>query len=155
MPSAATRFFGPVEYAPEDVIRFPAALPPFADARFLLLSSEARQPLAFLQSLDNAGLCFVTVPVRTIEPDYAPQLDPEDLALLEWEEPGRPGADDLTCLAILTVPPDGPVTANLLAPVVIHASARVGVQAVRPDALYSHAHLLPHPREGGPASAGH
>ena len=155
MPSAATRFFGPVEYAPEDVIRFPAALPPFADTRFLLLSSEARQPLAFLQSLENAGLCFVTVPVRTVAPGYAPHIDPEDLALLEWVEPHQPFADDLTYLAILTVPPNGPVTANLLAPVVIHPSARVGVQAVRPDTRYGHAHPLPEPPEGGSTSAGH
>jgi flagellar assembly factor FliW len=46
------------------------------------------------------------------------------------------------CLAILTVPKEGPVTANLLAPVVVNLATRVAVQAVRADTMYSHRHPI-------------
>jgi flagellar assembly factor FliW len=43
---------------------------------------------------------------------------------------------------VVTLPASGPATANLLAPLVVNLAARLGVQAVRSDARYSHRHPL-------------
>ena len=128
--SIATRFFGAMDCAPVDVITFPEGIPPFVDSTsFVLIADEARRPLVFLQSVDDASLCFVTAPVRTLDPGY--------------QFPAAEAADalgsqkNLTWLAILTIPESGPATANLAAPVAIDAATRRGMQLVRSDGLYS------------------
>jgi flagellar assembly factor FliW len=57
---------------------------------------------------------------------------------------------EVLCLAIVSAQTDGTLTANLLAPVVINLNTRVGVQAVRQDARYSHQHKLILEGEGAP-----
>jgi flagellar assembly factor FliW len=133
--SIATRFFGVMDCAPGDVITFPDGIPPFvASTRFVLIADEAKRPLVFLQSLDDASLCFVTAPVKTLDPDY------RFTALGEME--GFGPAERLTWLAILTIPESGGTTANLAAPVIIDAAGRRGMQLVRSDGLYSHQEAL-------------
>jgi flagellar assembly factor FliW len=143
MPSIRTRFLGVVEYAAGDITIFPAGIPPFVDStRFLLLSDERRHPLVFLQSVDDESLCFITIPIRAIDGRYEFAPERHDLEMLEWAEERQPSTTDLIGLAILTVPEQGPVTANLVAPVLINSAARRGVQAVRADGVYTHAHPL-------------
>jgi flagellar assembly factor FliW len=48
------------------------------------------------------------------------------------------------CL-VLTAAPDGAPAVNLLAPVVIHRTSRIAVQAVRQDSRYWRRHPLPVP----------
>lgn len=149
MPTIRTRFFGVVDCAPEDVITFPGGVPPFVDAtRFVLLSDEKKRPLVFLQSADDEHLCFITIPVRVLNAAYQFAIEPQDLATLQWTEASL---DGLVSLAILTIPEQGPVTANLLGPVLINTTARIGVQAVRADTLYSHVHPLDAVPQGGAA----
>ncbi len=138
MPSIATRSFGAVECAPEDVLTFPAGIPPFRGTKFVLISRQHQWPLAFLQSAEDAGLCFVTVPVATLDAHYELEVHEDDLRLLGWHERRQPKLAELTCLAILTVPESGEVTANLLAPILINAAAGTGVQSVRSDGRYRH-----------------
>lgn len=142
MPSIGTRFFGVAEYAEEDVITFPGGIPPFDSTRFVLMSDERRRPLLFLQSVDDEALCFIMVPVRAADPDYRFAVEAADAVQLGCEHDRPLSLDDFLTLAILTVPDDGPVTANLLAPVLINSKARLGVQIVRADCSYTHAHPL-------------
>ncbi len=135
MPSLRTRFFGVAEYGEDSVIRILSGLPPFVNqTRYLLLVDERRHPLAFLQSVDEPGLCFLTLPVESIDSGYEARFEGEDLALIGCEDSSK-----LTCLAILTFAEDGTVTANLMAPVLIDPRTRVAVQAIRRDGRYSHA----------------
>jgi flagellar assembly factor FliW len=153
MPSIRTRFFGVVECAPEDVISFPAGIPPFAGStQFVLMSDERKRPLLFLQSVDEEHLCFITIPIRVLDTDYQFAVEPHDLQAVQWHEERQPSFDDLVCLGILTVPETGSVTANLLAPVLINSAAQLGVQAVRADNLYMHAHALDQPIHAGGAA---
>lgn len=141
--SIATRFFGTVDCAPEDVITFPAGILPFVDStHFILISNERKRPLVFLQSLDDTSLCFVTVPIGALDPNYRLEAQPADLALLRWAQDRPPTLDDLTCLTILTIPNSGTATANLAAPVLINTAERLGVQSVRCDGKYAHAQAL-------------
>jgi flagellar assembly factor FliW len=81
--------------------------------------------------------------VGALVTDYALWIAPEDLRTLGLEEENQPVQQaSLACLAILTVPAEGPITANLLAPVVVNLATSVGVQAVRADTAYSHRHAV-------------
>lgn len=140
MPSIDTPRFGRIDYPDDAVIHFPTGLPAFeADTQFLAIERPDAAPLIFLQSVIHPGLCFLTLPALTIHPGYRLALCAEDLLLL-----GLPGGQqpeiggDLVCLSILTIPEDGPATANLMAPVVIRRDTRCGIQAIQIDGAYSH-----------------
>lgn len=153
MPSIRTRFFGTAEYAMEDITTFPGGIPPFVHCtHFVLMSYPAKQPLVFLQSVDDETLCFIAMPVRVLVPDYELAVEEQDLSALGWPTDKPPTTNDLVCLAILTIPERGAATANLLAPVLINTAARLGVQAVRSDTVYTHAQPLEEQaHEGAPA----
>ena len=150
MPSViqlATRFFGALECSEESTITFPSGIPPFADQKFVVISSEDT-PVVFLQSATTPELCFLTVPMQTLDPEYRVQMERFDREALQLDvEPGT--AEQLTCLAILTIPERGSPTANLAAPVVINPTRNIGVQAVRSDRAYSHAHPVEPVTAGG------
>lgn len=145
MPVANTRRFGELNYEDSSALHFPWGLPGFEKCtRFTLVERPGFSPIAFLQSLDDAELCFLAAPVTAIDPLYEPAVMHEDLDRLNLP---NPPLSDALLLALLCAPENGPLTANLLAPVVVNLRTRVAVQAVRPDQRYSHQHPLP----SGPA----
>jgi len=140
-----TKNFAAVSYGTDSVIDFPAGLPGFEQRRrFVALQFPDTAPLVFLQSLEDPGLCFVTLPVRAVDPDYRLQVSAEDRELvgLPAVRPLRIG-EDVIALAVTSIRESGP-TANLLAPVVVNLKNRRAVQAIAANAGYSHQHeLLP------------
>ena len=106
-------------------------LPGFPGYRdYALVAADAQGLVFWLQSVDPAGPRFLAVPAASFFPDYAPALPrglrPE-LELGEGEEP------QLYC--IVTVP-DGDVgraTANLRAPLAVHAARGLARQVVLSD----------------------
>lgn len=147
-----TEHFGPIEYSPDQVIAFPEGLPAFEDEReFLLIERAATAPVIFLQSLRRPELAFITLPAALVEPSFRLAPAPEDLEALGLEGEVRPDAG-LLCLAIVTVPENGPPTANLMAPVVINLAARLGRQVIQAGAPYSHQHPLGPRSEEAPCS---
>lgn len=139
MPRVQTEQFGELDYEEEAVIVFPRGLPGFEQARrFVLLDNVEFAPLAHLQSLETGDLCFLTLPVRTVDPEYETMLAAEDRETLGWRDAGQPTLD----LALLSADEDCCLSANLLAPIVIDLATRRGVQAVRCDTRYSHRHTL-------------
>jgi len=147
MPHFQTRDFGDIEYCEDAVIEFPAGLPGFEqEKRFLPIEHAASKPIVFLQSLSRAGLCFITLPVRALAPDYSLALSPEDLELLSFGEARPEIGRDTLCLAIVSVAEGKPPTANLLAPIVVNMAARRAVQSIQAESGYSHRHpVLPAP----------
>jgi flagellar assembly factor FliW len=74
-----------------------------------------------------------------MDADYQIGITIEDLCTLGLDENRQPVPGvEVLCVAIVSVPEQGGLTANLLAPVVVNLKTRVGVQAVRNDAVYSH-----------------
>ncbi|MGB9605535.1 MAG: flagellar assembly protein FliW [Bryobacteraceae bacterium] len=142
-----TRHFGLIEYGWEAVFHFPAGLPGFEDEHeFVALEQAHVRPIVFLQSLRRPDLCFITLPVQTIEPGYRLSLSAEELRLLELPAERQPELGrEVLCLAIVAVAEGQPPTANLLAPVVINLANRRAVQAIMSDSGYSHRHPLPVP----------
>jgi flagellar assembly factor FliW len=137
----ASAALGRVEYGQEATVHFPEGLPGFPEAKsFVVVQREEDRPFLYLQSIEHQALCFVTLPLDLTCPDYEFELIPEDLAVLAISEAEI--REQVIGLSILTLLENGEVTANLLAPVLIHRQRRVGVQAVRADGLYSHAERL-------------
>lgn len=144
MPTADTRHFGPLHYEDSSVLIFPVGLPGFdPETRFALVEQPELAPLVYLQSLQSPELCFLAVPAHAIEAGYSVRISAEDLERLDLDssrqpDPGR----EVLCLALLCAPENGPVTANLLAPIVVNLASGVAVQAVRADSRYSHQHPI-------------
>jgi flagellar assembly factor FliW len=143
MPSVQTQYFGVISYEPGSTLHFPRGLPGFEERRlFVALRFSDTQPLVFLQSLEEPGLCFITLPVLAVDARYRLGISPEDRELvgLPTVRPLRIG-EDVLCLAVIAIRETGP-TANLLAPVVINLHNQKAVQAVDPESGYSHQHAL-------------
>jgi flagellar assembly factor FliW len=142
MPEILTKYFGSIEYTDADVVQFSSGLPAFEDeTQFLLIEPPSRAPLVFLQSVRESSLCFLTLPILIVDPEYHLSIAAEDLASLGLNSSQPwPISEEITCLAVIAVTESGRITANLLAPVVINRGERLGLQAIRVDATYSHEH---------------
>jgi len=143
-----TRYFGPVDYAEESVLVFPDGIPAFEqEKRFLAIRQPINEPLVFLQSLGDPGLCFVALPAQTACPDFKLNMTSDDLHALGLETDRQPVLGrDVLCLALLALEENTPPTANLLAPIVVNIQTLHGRQAIQTDSPYSHREVLA-PRE--------
>ena len=144
MPQIATKYFGLIDYSDDTVLHLPNGLPAFEDQkRFVAIEQPATSPLVFFQSLDRQDVCFVTLPVLTIDRDYDVGICAEDLAVLGISPDHQPAiGTEVGCFAILSVTENRPPTANLLAPIVVNLKTRTTVQAIRLDTRYSHQHPM-------------
>ena len=134
---------GPLLFAPESVFEFPNGLPGFEERRrFLPVQNPRTAPIVFLQSLEEPSLCFTTLPVWVVDPQYRLRVMEQDLEVLELTADRQPRiGDEILCLAVLSIRNTG-TTANLLAPVVVNLKNYKAVQAVSAESGYSHRHLL-------------
>ena len=143
MAKCDTKYWGELAYTEDSVIDFPAGIPGFEQERqFILIEQQALDPLVFLQSLATPALCFLAVHARVVCPEYEFRMSEEDLEVL-----GLPGmrqppiGPELACLTLIHLDEEN-VTANLLAPIVIHIPARRGAQAILAGTAYSHQHRI-------------
>ena len=145
MPLIETKYFGTMSYEDESVFDFPCGLPAFEEEkRFVFIEISEYAPLVFLQSLTRPSLCFLALPVLSVDPDYRLELSGEDRAALELE--GQPDCGGgILALALLSLHDGFPATANLMAPVVVNVRTRRALQAIRMDRRYSHQHPLRRP----------
>jgi flagellar assembly factor FliW len=138
-----TKNFGTISFEPESELEFPCGLPGFdSRKRFVAVRFVESDPLVYLQSLEDPGLCFITTPVQTVDPGYRLKVRAEDL-----EQVGLPVArqprvgEDVLALIVVSVRESGP-TANLMAPVLVNLRNRKAVQAVSEEPGYSHQHVI-------------
>lgn len=143
MPVIETKNFGKISFEPESELEFPGGLPGFdSRTRFVAVAFTESEPLVYLQSLEDPGLCFITMPILAVDPNYKLKVsgaDLDQLGLIQARQP-RIG-EDVLCLTVLSVCETGP-TANLLAPIVVNLHNRKAVQAVAPESDYSHQFAL-------------
>jgi len=148
MPETETTNFGTISFARESVFEFPHGLPGFEERRkFLPVQNPLTAPILFLQSLEDPGLCFTTLPIWVVDPHYRLHITEPDLEILGFPADRQPRiGDEVLCLAVLSVRKTG-TTANLLAPLVVNLKSYRAVQAVSPESGYSYQHPL-FPQEG-------
>ncbi len=142
MPELRTKYFGTVTCDDSELFQFPLGLPAFEGERsFMPLELPGTQPLLFLQSVLRPELCFLCFPVLVVDSKYKLAVPCDDLVLLGLR-PGRQPAlgSEVLVLALLSVQDHKPITANLMAPIVVNPKNRRAVQSIRVDNIYSHQH---------------
>ena len=125
MMKIETLRFGEIEIPEEEIVSFPNGIIGFPqDKRFILIPHENSEVVAWLQCVEEPSLAFPAVSAHALAPEY-PDVSVMKAANkigLEGEE------DDFAILVVLTAPRHQPATLNLLAPIVIQATTRVGAQ---------------------------
>jgi flagellar assembly factor FliW len=122
--------FGSLDIEPSRVLEFPQGLAGFEGCtRFALFHREGGEPGYFiLQSIDDPAIAFhVTDPAR-FGFDYEIALSDDEVSLLQLAS-----SDEATVVVILLRElaadgKEGPVQANLKAPLILNTNARRGLQ---------------------------
>lgn len=124
-------WLGDIAWDDRSELLFPNGLPGFEHLRRMVpVEIPAQRPLIYLQSLEHAGICFVCLPVFTIDAGFRLQLCDEDKAAMLIPDDCRPEIGvDVLCLGLL-MPAGETVQTNLSAPVVINLHTGRGVQCV-------------------------
>lgn len=126
--------FGCLEIESNKAIEFPAGLPGLEDCkRFSMIEVDANpQVLAVLQSMDQPDIAFSVTTPDMLGLHYEFDLTEDEQALLQATR-----AEDVAVMLILRADDsphrreaDSPVKANLMAPLVINAQSRIGIQKV-------------------------
>ncbi len=136
--------FGDMEVDDSRAMTFARGLVGFPEARrYVLLEPRGSSHIAWLQSLEVPVLAFPVMDGATMGPGY-PKPTATELA----RRAGL-GAERLALLVVVArTHPDGPLVANLLAPLLIDLETREGVQVVLDHRVFSAAApLAPRPTE--------
>lgn len=123
--------FGVIEVDDDRLITFRDGLLGFREhKRFALIETGQDAVFFWLQSADDPSLAFVVCDPAAFIADYEVPIREDDLTELS--------ATDVTDSQVLVIvnKVDGWLTANLLGPLVIGASARLGKQLVLADKRY-------------------
>jgi flagellar assembly factor FliW len=135
-----TKYFGEIEYEPEDVITFSEGLFGFEDEKsFLILPFEGgHNRLLCMQSVQTQALAFVAMQPLDLCPDYDPVLQPEELKSL-----GVSDSRELAYYVLCMVKkPVADSTVNLRCPVVVNPKTRRARQVILETDRYHMRHLL-------------
>lgn len=147
MPICNTRHFGRKSYEENAVLRMARGPIGFEDeSAFVLIQIPEQFPLVYLQSTRTPGLCFLALPVLTINREYRVLLTAEDATLIGVTREPRIG-EEVLCLALITTAESG-ASANLLAPVVVNLRSQQALQCINGAGSYAVRHFLCPEAEG-------
>ena len=134
-----TKYFGEIEYADKDVVRFPDGLFGFEEERgFLLLPFDGSGGgMLCLQSVQTPALAFVVLDPFTLKPDYAPELERGELKAFGVKEAGELGFYVLCAVKN----PVSESTVNLKCPLVVHPETREARQIIMERYEMRHPHV--------------
>ncbi len=121
------------------LLTFPEGLVGAPDWKhFILQWIDEQEGMGVLQSLDAPPLSFPVIDPRQIDPEYRPNLSPEDRQAL-----GTPQDDALLWLCILNIQPDSLlISANLLGPLAVNAAKGLARQVILSGSGYAADHIL-------------
>lgn len=122
-----TKFLGKVQIDPASIIQFPQGIPAFEEEKeFVVIPLGAQSPFVTLQSVQTPSVGFMAAYPYHFKPNYAFDLEQEDLQQLQIEK-----SEDVLVYAILTLKDTlENSTMNLLAPVAINVKKQIGKQVV-------------------------
>ena len=137
-------FFKNIVYSKDDIISFPAGIPGFEERKeFVLIQVPEYMPFEWLVCVDGSKLRFAIINPLMFKPDYEPKITKQQL-----EELGIEKAEDVLVYSIVTIRENfSESTANLIGPVVINKTKRVGKQIIIEDERYSTQELILKPQE--------
>lgn len=117
--------FGSLDIADDDAIVFPNGIVGFPnDNTFVLLRTREDARIAWLQSTTNAALALPIVSLHNTAVDAPTDAMAE--AIINQNIASH--IDECAVLLVVTAPAGGNATVNVLAPIVINSSTRMGTQ---------------------------
>ena len=119
--------FGQVEIDDNKIIIFKDGIPGLEEYHdFAILRFEDSYPIIWLQSIQDEAVCLPVLDTFTVMPDYAFNIDDEDVKELELI-----GPEDLHIISVLVIPDNiEQMTMNLAAPVIINLSTGKAKQII-------------------------
>ena len=115
--------------AQPDKILFPQGLPGFEDLRNFVISSVAETPFYYLESLEDASICFLLLNPFELSKSYEFEIPSTVQELLQIEN-----QNDVAAFTIVNTNQGlDKATVNLQAPVIINIATRRGLQVVLND----------------------
>lgn len=136
----SNKYFGEIEYAAEEKLRFSEGLFGFEEQKeFLPIPFEAgSDALICLQSLEDEDLSFVLLNPFLFFVDYDPKISETDRTAI-----GSPKDEDISYYVIGVIREQvGDSTVNLKAPVAVNAKTRDARQIILDDPAYTFRHSL-------------
>ena len=130
-----TKAFGPVDVDERQKVTFPSGLFGFESIKEYVLVDAERQPFFWLQSMEAEHIAFIIVNPFLFRQDYELDIDDELLKEIEITNP-----EDALIFSIVTIPPTGPMTANLQGPLIINRKTRIGKQGILTDPRWKTKH---------------
>lgn len=127
-------FFSTLVYADKDIITFASGIPGFEqNTHFVLVDIPDYAPFEWLVCVDGSKLRFAVINPLLFSPDYSPKISKEQLNDMGIVKP-----EDVLVYAIVTIK-DNPFesTANLIGPVLINKTRRIGKQVIIDDDRYT------------------
>lgn len=125
-----TKFLGSVDITEEQIIIFEKGIPGFEDTtKYVLLSIQQDSPFATLQSIEEQEVGFIVTVPFAFKQDYVFDLADEDTTALKVTS----DKDILTYSIVTLKDPFETSTINLLAPIIINTSKKLGKQIVLQD----------------------
>lgn len=133
-----TKYFGTIEYEPEDLVSFPQGLFGFEEEHSFLILPFEGGGLLCLQSAETPALAFVVLDPFSLRPDYSPELSEQELRSL-----GASDSHELGYYILCVVrDPVSESTVNLRCPVAVHPETRVARQVILETTAYDMRHPL-------------
>jgi len=130
-----TKAYGLIDVDEGQKITFPVGIFGFEQFNNYVLIDAEQQPFYWLQSVDSPAVAFVLINPFLFRPDYEINTDDAELAAM-----GITAPEQALVFSIVTIPDDGPMSANLLGPLVINKHSRVGRQIVLSDPRWKTKH---------------
>lgn len=131
-----TKTMGTIEVDERQKISFPRGLLGFESFKDFVLLNAPQEPFFYLQSLDMAEISFILIDPFLFRPDYTVELSDSDLEAIKVSK-----QEDAIVFAIVTLPGGGgPMTANLMGPLIVNRKANLAYQAVLADSRWQTKH---------------
>ncbi len=128
--------FGTFELEEDRALRFAEGLLGLPDSTSYALIEVEDSPYAWLQSVDEPELAFLTTSPWEFYPDYDLEIDDADQGSLGLDSP-----ESAEVLILLTIHRQDDeavdITANLLGPIVVNTNTRVARQIILSGSSYS------------------
>lgn len=136
--------FGTINSETQNTIQFPAGMVGFPEElEFVLVGHGRSDSVAWLQSTKTPGLAFPVVSAhgfRGVYPDVPIPMPGSADGICDE-------ADEIAVMAVLCAPRSGPATVNLMAPIVVNVTKRIGIQVFLEGTRFSAREMFMLPRE--------
>jgi flagellar assembly factor FliW len=130
-----SKAFGLIEVDDRQKITFPDGLYGFEELTEYVIMDAEHQPFYWLQSVDDKETAFILINPFIFRKDYEVNVENEELAEIGINSPEK-----ALIFVIVTVNPNGVMTANLQGPLVINRENMKGRQAILSDTKWNTKH---------------